>query len=112
MQGARVLCEVACRSLPVLWLLLLTAALYNTLLRLHVLHPCTVQVPVEAGSYKVRVRAQPGWVFSPQEVQISCSSQACNSGEDVNFELTGFELSGHVEAAAAAASCKAAPGGV
>ncbi|KAF6256204.1 hypothetical protein COO60DRAFT_1702424 [Scenedesmus sp. NREL 46B-D3] len=66
-------------------------------------------VPVEAGAYSVQVRAQPGWVFTPQEVQISCSSQSCNGGEDVNFELTGFELRGHVEAAAAAASCKAAP---
>jgi hypothetical protein len=43
-------------------------------------------------------------------VQISCSSQSCSGGEDVNFQLTGFELSGHVQAAAAAASCKAAPG--
>jgi hypothetical protein len=60
----------------------------------------------------VRVRAQPGWVFKPQEVQISCSSESCNDGNDVNFELVGFELSGHVEAAPAAPSCKAAPGEV
>jgi hypothetical protein len=58
----------------------------------------------------VRVRAQPGWVFTPPEVQITCNSQSCNGGEDVNFQLSGFELSGHVEAAPAAVSCKAAAG--
>lgn len=65
---------------------------------------------MDPGTYKVRVHAPPGWAFSPQEVQITCNQQSCNAGEDVNFELTGIDLSGHVEPGPASASCKAAAG--
>lgn len=65
-------------------------------------------VPVDrAGSYTVRVHGPQGWVFQPQELSISCDSSSCNSGADVNFEVTGVELSGHMQAGPVASSCKA-----
>lgn len=54
------------------------------------------------------MQAQPGWLFTPSEVQITCDQQQCNNGDDVNFELTGLQLSGHVAPGPTSASCKAA----
>jgi hypothetical protein len=65
-------------------------------------------VPVDnAGSYTVRVHGPQGWVFKPQELSIDCDSSSCNKGQDVNFEVAGVELSGHLQAGPVAASCKA-----
>lgn len=65
-------------------------------------------VPVDhAGSYTVRVHGPQGWVFQPQELSISCDSSSCNGGADVDFEVTGVELSGHMQAGPVASSCKA-----
>lgn len=65
-------------------------------------------VPVDnPGSYNVRVHGPQGWVFEPQQLSISCDSNSCNSGDDVNFAVTGVELSGHLQAGPVASSCKA-----
>lgn len=65
-------------------------------------------VPVDnAGTYSVRVHGPQGWVFKPDQLSISCDSSSCNSGQDVNFEVSGVELSGHLQAGPVAASCKA-----
>jgi len=65
-------------------------------------------VPVDnPGSYNVRVHGPQGWVFEPQQLSISCDSNSCNGGDDVNFAVTGVELSGHLQAGPVASSCKA-----
>jgi hypothetical protein len=64
-------------------------------------------VPTEPGQYVVRVSSQDGWSFIPEQVQISCGQGPCNSGADVNFQLAGLSLSGHVEATAVADGCNA-----
>jgi hypothetical protein len=65
-------------------------------------------VPVDnAGSYTVRVHGPQGWVFKPQELSIACDSSSCNGGQDVNFEVAGVELSGHLQAGPVATSCRA-----
>jgi hypothetical protein len=65
-------------------------------------------VPVEAaGSYTVRVHGPQGWVFQPQQLSVTCDSSSCNGGQDVNFEVTGVELSGHLQAGPVAKSCRA-----
>jgi len=63
-------------------------------------------VPVDSGTYTVRVKAPPGWVFTPEVVKITCDQEQCNAGADVNFELTGVELSGRIEPGPSAASCR------
>eukprot|EP00775_Hariotina_reticulata_P012385 gene12385-12519_t len=63
-------------------------------------------VPVDSGTYTVRVKALPGWVFTPSVVRITCDKEQCNDGADVNFELTGVELSGRIEPGPSAASCR------
>jgi hypothetical protein len=65
-------------------------------------------VPVDKpGSYAVRVHGPQGWVFEPQQLSISCDSSSCNSGQDVNFEVSGVELSGHLQPGPVASTCKA-----
>lgn len=72
-------------------------------------------VPVELGTYIVRVKGLPGWMFSPDQVKITCDRQHCHGGEDVNFRLVGLQLTGKVGTAKSSASCHAsqeAPSGV
>lgn len=65
-------------------------------------------VPIDKeGSYNIRVHGPQGWVFAPQQLAISCDAGGCNGGTDVNFELVGLQLSGHVQAGSRASSCKA-----
>ena len=65
-------------------------------------------VPTEPGAYVVRASGEHGWTFNPAQVSVTCDSEKCHGGEDVDFQLTGLQITGHVEAAHAQASCKAA----
>eukprot|EP00002_Diphylleia_rotans_P033625 TRINITY_DN7168_c0_g1_i1.p1 TRINITY_DN7168_c0_g1~~TRINITY_DN7168_c0_g1_i1.p1 ORF type:complete len:1153 (-),score=253.99 TRINITY_DN7168_c0_g1_i1:369-3827(-) len=56
-------------------------------------------LPVEEkGRFVMKVKAPLGWTFEPQEQPIVIATDGtCEDGNDINFKLTGFSVSGKVE---------------
>eukprot|EP01122_Echinamoeba_exundans_P007456 TRINITY_DN2311_c0_g2_i2.p1 TRINITY_DN2311_c0_g2~~TRINITY_DN2311_c0_g2_i2.p1 ORF type:complete len:1254 (+),score=406.06 TRINITY_DN2311_c0_g2_i2:197-3958(+) len=70
-------------------------------------------IPVyDSGSYQIRVRSPVGWTFAPSEAPIEVASGKCNGDKDVNFELTGFTVSGQVASDKSCSKGAAAAAGV
>lgn len=54
-------------------------------------------IPVyDTAKYFIQLRGPEGWRFVPESVPVSITNNLCNGGHDINFELTGFRLSGSV----------------
>ncbi|CAD5215162.1 unnamed protein product [Bursaphelenchus okinawaensis] len=56
-------------------------------------------IPVYSkGTYKIRVSSLDGYIFSPSEkvVNVNDDNNDCASGNDINFQLSGFQVSGRI----------------
>jgi hypothetical protein len=55
-------------------------------------------IPVyDRGTYKIRVLQPNGWAFEPSEAFVTVGDdRRCNNGQDINFLVTGFQVSGKV----------------
>ncbi|CAM8928070.1 unnamed protein product [Rhodiola kirilowii] len=69
-------------------------------------------IPVyDKGSFLLHVKGPDGWSWKPEEVPIDVDHNGCNADEDINFQFTGFSLSGTVLGAVGGESCPAKNGG-
>nr|GMD60891.1 nodal modulator 3 [Ipomoea batatas]GMD63961.1 nodal modulator 3 [Ipomoea batatas]GMD70929.1 nodal modulator 3 [Ipomoea batatas] len=63
-------------------------------------------IPVyDKGSFIVKVKGPEGWSWDPEQVRVSVDHTGCNANEDVNFQFTGFTVSGRVVGAVGGESC-------
>eukprot|EP00300_Choanocystis_sp_HF-7_P024194 c25601_g1_i1.p1 GENE.c25601_g1_i1~~c25601_g1_i1.p1 ORF type:complete len:1177 (-),score=294.77 c25601_g1_i1:465-3995(-) len=55
-------------------------------------------IPVyEFGSFVISIEGNAGWVVAPEQVVVKVNSDTqCNEGSDINFQFTGFQVSGAV----------------
>jgi hypothetical protein len=55
-------------------------------------------IPIyDAGTYVIKMQGPPGWIFSPEEIEVSRdSSGPCAQGKDLDFSIVGFALAGRV----------------
>jgi len=70
-------------------------------------------IPVyDQAQYSLRLKGPAGWHFSPASAPITIADGKCNDGHDINFELSGFQVTGSVEvdAKCGAASAEAVSG--
>uniref|UniRef100_A0A7N0VIJ7 Carbohydrate-binding-like fold protein n=1 Tax=Kalanchoe fedtschenkoi TaxID=63787 RepID=A0A7N0VIJ7_KALFE len=69
-------------------------------------------IPVyDKGSFLIHIKGPNGWSWDPQEVPVNVDHNGCNADEDINFQFTGFSLSGRVIGAVGGESCPAKNGG-
>ncbi|CAD6238726.1 unnamed protein product [Miscanthus lutarioriparius] len=63
-------------------------------------------IPVyDKGSFMVRVKGPKGWSWKPETVPVIVDHNGCNGNEDINFQFTGFMISGKVVGAVGGKSC-------
>ncbi|KAL9250005.1 BOS complex subunit NOMO1-like protein [Drosera capensis] len=69
-------------------------------------------IPVyDKGSFLIKVKAPEGWSWHPDKVPVFIDHTGCNGNEDINFQFTGFSLSGRVLGAVGGESCQSRDGG-
>ncbi|XP_020582694.1 LOW QUALITY PROTEIN: nodal modulator 1-like [Phalaenopsis equestris] len=69
-------------------------------------------IPVyDKGSFIVKVKGPDGWSWEPDKVPVIVDDSGCNSNADVNFQFTGFMVSGRVLGAVGGNSCPNKSGG-
>ncbi|KAG2597104.1 hypothetical protein PVAP13_5KG190200 [Panicum virgatum] len=72
-------------------------------------------IPVyDKGSFMVRVKGPKGWSWKPETVPVVIDHNGCNGNADINFQFTGFMISGKVVGAVGGKSCskRGGPSGV
>ncbi|KAL6850380.1 hypothetical protein ACP4OV_021007 [Aristida adscensionis] len=63
-------------------------------------------IPVyDKGSFMVRVKGPKGWSWRPETVPVVIDQNGCNGNADINFQFTGFMISGKVVGAVGGKSC-------
>uniref|UniRef100_A0A0E0JHI4 Carbohydrate-binding-like fold n=1 Tax=Oryza punctata TaxID=4537 RepID=A0A0E0JHI4_ORYPU len=63
-------------------------------------------IPVyDKGSFMVRVKGPMGWSWKPETVPVVIDQNGCNGNADINFQFTGFMISGKVVGAVGGKSC-------
>ncbi|XP_052152388.1 uncharacterized protein LOC127770634 [Oryza glaberrima] len=63
-------------------------------------------IPVyDKGSFMVRVKGPKGWSWKPETVPVVIDQNGCNGNADINFQFTGFMISGKVVGAVGGKSC-------
>lgn len=63
-------------------------------------------IPVyDKGSFMVRVKGPKGWSWKPETVPVVIDHNGCNGNADINFQFTGFMISGRVVGAVGGKSC-------
>uniref|UniRef100_A0A0D9V022 Carbohydrate-binding-like fold protein n=1 Tax=Leersia perrieri TaxID=77586 RepID=A0A0D9V022_9ORYZ len=63
-------------------------------------------IPVyDKGSFMVRVKGPEGWSWKPETVPVVINQNGCNGNADINFQFTGFMISGKVLGAVGGKSC-------
>ncbi|PIN15609.1 Metalloproteinase-related collagenase pM5 [Handroanthus impetiginosus] len=68
-------------------------------------------IPVyDKGSYVIKIKGPEGWTCAPEQVPVVVDHTGCNANEDINFQFTGFTLSGRV-VGASGNSCSHKTGG-
>lgn len=69
-------------------------------------------IPVyDKGSFLLQINGQEGWSWDPNKVPVVVDHTGCNANEDINFQFTGFTLSGRVVGAVGGESCSHKNGG-
>ncbi|KAK8947068.1 hypothetical protein KSP39_PZI007206 [Platanthera zijinensis] len=69
-------------------------------------------IPVyDKGSFLVNVKGPDGWSWEPDVVPVTVDESGCNSNADINFQFTGFMVSGKVLGAVGGNSCPVKDGG-
>lgn len=69
-------------------------------------------IPVyDKGSFLVEIKGPEGWSWEPHKVPVSVDRNGCNANEDINFQFTGFTLSGRIMGAVGGKSCSVQNGG-
>ncbi|GAB4830590.1 hypothetical protein Ancab_020356 [Ancistrocladus abbreviatus] len=69
-------------------------------------------IPVyDKGSFVIKVKGPTGWSWHPDKVPVVIDHMGCNRNEDINFQFTGFTLSGRVLGAVGGESCQSKNGG-
>ncbi|GAB2282181.1 hypothetical protein Dimus_016732 [Dionaea muscipula] len=69
-------------------------------------------IPVyDKGSFLIKVKGPEGWSWNPDKVPVFIDHTGCNGNEDINFQFTGFTLSGRVIGAVGGESCQSKDGG-
>uniref|UniRef100_A0A1D1Y1N7 Nodal modulator 1 n=1 Tax=Anthurium amnicola TaxID=1678845 RepID=A0A1D1Y1N7_9ARAE len=69
-------------------------------------------IPVyDKGSFIVKVRGPDGWSWEPENVAVVINDNGCNANADINFQFTGFMISGKVKGAVGGESCSLKDGG-
>ncbi|KAL6517503.1 hypothetical protein OROMI_033204 [Orobanche minor] len=69
-------------------------------------------IPVyDRGSYVIKTKGPEGWTCAPEQVPVVVDHTGCNANEDINFQFTGFTLSGRVVGAVSGGSCSHISGG-
>ncbi|KAL0919007.1 hypothetical protein M5K25_011070 [Dendrobium thyrsiflorum] len=69
-------------------------------------------IPVyDKGSFIVKVKGPDGWSWEPDKVPVIVDKSGCNSNADINFQLTGFMVSGRVSGSVGGDSCPSKAGG-
>uniref|UniRef100_A0A2P2M7I7 Nodal modulator 1 n=1 Tax=Rhizophora mucronata TaxID=61149 RepID=A0A2P2M7I7_RHIMU len=69
-------------------------------------------IPVyDKGSFVISISGPEGWSWDPEKVPIVVDDSGCNHNEDINFQFTGFTLSGRVVGAVGGESCSDKNGG-
>ncbi|KAL6494630.1 hypothetical protein OROGR_031430 [Orobanche gracilis] len=63
------------------------------------------------GSYVIKTKGPEGWTCAPEQVPVVVDHTGCNANEDINFQVTGFTLSGRVVGAVSRGSCSHINGG-
>ncbi|KAL6566802.1 hypothetical protein OROMI_015206 [Orobanche minor] len=67
--------------------------------------------PTNQGSYVIKTKGPEGWTCAPEQVPVVVDHTGCNANEDINFQFTGFTLSGRVVGAVSGGSCSHISGG-
>ncbi|XP_030454773.2 uncharacterized protein LOC115676056 [Syzygium oleosum] len=63
-------------------------------------------IPVyDKGSFELRVSGPEGWSWLPDKVPVVIDAAGCNNNNDINFQFTGFTVSGRVVGAVGGESC-------
>ncbi|KQK04071.1 nodal modulator 1 [Brachypodium distachyon] len=63
-------------------------------------------IPVyDKGSFVVRVKGPKGWSWKPETVPVVIDQNGCNGNADINFQFTGFTISGKIVGAVGGKSC-------
>ncbi|KAI4319166.1 hypothetical protein MLD38_032798 [Melastoma candidum] len=69
-------------------------------------------IPVyDKGSFQLKVIGPEGWSWHPEKVAVTIDDTGCNANNDINFQFTGFSISGRVVGAVAGESCPVKNGG-
>ncbi|CAA0829041.1 Carbohydrate-binding-like fold [Striga hermonthica] len=69
-------------------------------------------IPVyDKGSYVIKIKGPEGWTYAPEQVPVIVDHKGCNANEDINFQFTGFSLSGRVVGAVSGGHCSHRSGG-
>ncbi|KAL6219579.1 hypothetical protein ACLB2K_007338 [Fragaria x ananassa] len=54
-------------------------------------------IPVyDKGSFVIKINGPQGWSLHPDKVPVVVDNTGCNGSEDINFQFTGFSISGRV----------------
>ncbi|KAL4202422.1 hypothetical protein AMTRI_Chr02g263630 [Amborella trichopoda] len=68
-------------------------------------------IPVyDKGNFVINIKGPDGWSWEPDKVPVVVDHNGCNSNVDINFQLTGFTLSGRVVGAVGGESCSSKNG--
>ncbi|KAF8394679.1 hypothetical protein HHK36_020896 [Tetracentron sinense] len=69
-------------------------------------------IPVyDKGSFVINIRGPEGWSWDPDKVPVVVDHTGCNRNQDINFQFTGFTISGRVLGAVGGESCSLKDGG-
>ncbi|KAF5196973.1 nodal modulator [Thalictrum thalictroides] len=69
-------------------------------------------IPVyDKGSFIIKIKGPEGWSWDPDKVPVVIDSSGCNTNADINFQFTGFTISGRVLGAVGGESCSSKDGG-
>ncbi|KAF3436558.1 hypothetical protein FNV43_RR23650 [Rhamnella rubrinervis] len=69
-------------------------------------------IPVyDKGSFVIKINGPEGWSWDPDQVRVVVDDAGCNGNEDINFQFTGFTISGRVVGAIGGESCSLKNGG-
>ncbi|XP_078443187.1 carbohydrate-binding-like fold [Wolffia australiana] len=65
-------------------------------------------IPVyDKGSFIIRAQGPVGWSWEPEKVSVVIDQSGCNANADINFQFTGFMISGKVTGTVGGESCAA-----
>ncbi|RAL42059.1 hypothetical protein DM860_011842 [Cuscuta australis] len=69
-------------------------------------------IPVyDKGSFILKARGPEGWSWDPEQVRVLVDHTGCNANEDINFQFTGFTVSGRIVGGVGGDSCTQKYGG-